>query len=209
MGTKAAAYIRVSTDKQDVDNQRLEILELVNQKGLGTVTFTDETVSGRKTWRDRKLGGLLDDLTRGDALVVAELSRLGRSMLEIMEILSVSTQKGIKVYAAKGDWALDGSLQSKVVAMCFAMAAEIERDLISQRTRAALQTRKARGLPLGRPTGPGRSKLDKSRDRIIEDLKQGFKRYVVAQRYGTTPANLRNWLAKHGLSEVGKGGAGA
>jgi len=93
----AVAYIRVSTDKQDADNQRLEILRLANDRALGQVRFVEEVVSGRKSWRDREIASVLDSLKAGDALVVAELSRLGRSMLEIMEILSIATQRGIKV----------------------------------------------------------------------------------------------------------------
>lgn len=219
---KTLAYIRVSTDRQDVDNQRLEILALANSKGLGQVVFIEETVSGRKPWRERAVFEGLSSLAAGDALVVSELSRLGRSMLEIMEILSVATTRGVRVFAAKGDWALDGSIQSKLVAMCFSMAAEIERDLIRQRTSAALDTRKRmisdqghfiskagnRVTSLGRPRGPGQSKLDKVRDRVIEELGHGVKRIVVAERYGTTPANLRNWLAKRGLGHLGKPGKG-
>lgn len=201
---KTAAYIRVSTDRQDVDNQRLEILELANAKGLGKVEFIDEQVSGRKSWTARAIAGALEDLGRGDALVVAELSRLGRSMLEIMEILSVATTKGVKVFAAKGDWALDGTIQSKLVAICFSMAAEIERDLISQRTKSALATRKAAGVRLGRPRGPGKSKLDESRDRILGLLAQGVTRRRVAKEFGTTEANLRHWLRRRGLSDAGK-----
>ncbi|MBU2551696.1 MAG: recombinase family protein, partial [Proteobacteria bacterium] len=104
---KTVAYIRVSTDRQDVDNQRLEILNLVNERGLGKAGFVEETVSGRQSWRERKLAQVIEGLAEGDNLVVAELSRLGRSMLEIMEILAVLAGRGVHVYAAKGGWALD------------------------------------------------------------------------------------------------------
>jgi DNA invertase Pin-like site-specific DNA recombinase len=198
--TNTMAYIRVSTDKQDVENQRLEILKLANDKGLGKVKFIEETVSGKKPWRDRLLAPTLDNLARDDALIVAELSRLGRSMLEIMEILSISTQKGIKIYASKGNWSMDGSMQSKIIAVVLAMAAEIERDLISQRTKAALATKKANGFHLGRPKGPGKSKLDEHKDDILELLDLGVTKKRIAQKMETTVGNLNHWLKKRKIA---------
>jgi len=198
--SKTVAYIRVSTDKQDVENQRLGILELVNQKDLGKVEFVEETVSGRKPWRDRAVAGVIDGLKSGDSLVVSELSRLGRSMLEIMEILSICTNMGLKVYAAKGDWSLNGTLQDKILAAVFAIAAEIERDLISRRTKEALATKKAQGIRLGRPPGPGKSKLDPHEDEIREMLALGVKKKSLAKRLGTTPENLRHWMRRRNIS---------
>ena len=204
------SYIRVSTDAQDVDNQRLEVLALVKQHGLGAVKFVEENggVSGTISWRQRELSGLLDKMKRGDALVVSELSRLGRSMLEIMEILAEATRREIRIYAVKGGWTLDGSLQSKIVAMVLAMAAEIERDLLAQRTRAALATRKALVAAgkswtskagrlvdrLGRPSGPGASKLDPHAAEIRELLALGVPQTKVASKFKTSPRNLRHWL---------------
>ncbi|MBA7688734.1 Serine recombinase PinR [subsurface metagenome] len=196
---KTIAYIRVSTDRQDVENQRLEILKLANDKDLGSVEFIEETISGRRTWRDRQLAGVVDNLSEGDYLIVAELSRLGRSMLEIMEILSVATQRKIRVHTSKGNWQLDGSMQSKIIAMVLAMAAEIERDLISQRTRAALATKKAAGVRLGRRPGPGRSKLDDRREEILEFRDLGVTKKRIAEKMETTVGNLRHWMKKRGL----------
>lgn len=191
---KTMAYMRVSGDRQDAENQRLEILKLANDLDLGRVDFVEEVVSGRRSWRERAISGIIGGMEKGDVLVVAELSRLGRSMLEIMEILSQATRAGIRVYACKGDWRLDGSLQSKVVAMAFAIAAEIERDLISQRTRAALATRRAAGVTLGRPRGPGRSKLDPHHEEITGLLALGLPQTRIAARYGTSPRNLAHWM---------------
>lgn len=207
------AYIRVSTDKQDVENQRLEILKLANEKSLGKVSFLEETVSGKKSWKDRQIACILAKMLEGDALVVSELSRLGRSMLEIMEILSICTERKLRVYASKGNWSLNGDLQSKIVAMVMAMAAEIERDLISQRTRAALQTKKAlvqaghswiskKGrvcTGLGRPPGPGKSKLDDHREFIERSLAAGITRKRIAADCHTTPGNLRHYLKMRGI----------
>jgi DNA invertase Pin-like site-specific DNA recombinase len=116
-------------------------------------------------------------------LIVPELSRLGRSMLEIMEMLSVSRQKGISIYAVKGGWELNGSIQSKVMAMAFSIAAEIERDLISKRTKEALRARRASGIKLGRPKGPGKSKLDPYGEEIVALLKNGSTKSYVAKKY--------------------------
>jgi len=202
---ETVAYIRVSTDRQDALNQRNEILNLANEKDLGKVHLVEEVVSGRKRWRDRALGGIVEKMKPNDAIVVAELSRLGRSMLEIMEILNLALERKIRVYAAKGKWELGDSLQSKILAMVFAMAAEIERDLISQRTKNALATKKSQGVRLGRPKGPGKSKLDGHREDIIEYLSLGVTKKRVAERFGTTPLNLRIWLKKRGIVIESKG----
>ena len=163
MNSKVYAYIRVSTDRQDSENQRFEILKYANEKKLGNVEFIEETVSGRKSWKDRKMGVLIPELQKGDILVITELSRLGRSMLEIMGLLSILLRAGVELHVVKSNQILKDDLQSKVFAMAFSIAAEIERELISQRTREALQRRKAEGKPLGRPKGSYSSKLDKYR----------------------------------------------
>ena len=153
--SKTTAYLRVSTIDQDIEKNKSAILALANQRVLGHVHFVEEKVSGTVPWRKRKIAEILETSQKGDNIIVSELSRLGRSMLECMEILSIATQKGINIYAVKGDWQLTNSLQSKIVAMAFAMASEIERDLISKRTREALLVKKLKGLRLGRPKGVG------------------------------------------------------
>jgi DNA invertase Pin-like site-specific DNA recombinase len=119
-----------------------------------------------------------------------------------MEILSIALNKGIKIYAVKGNWQLDDSIQSKIVAMVFSMAAEIERDLISKRTKEALRARKAAGVQLGRPKGPGKSKLDPYKPEIEALLANGATQRFIAKRYGTTEANLHNWMKKHGVKRA-------
>ena len=196
---KTVAYLRVSTDEQDLKKNRADILHLANEKGLGKVRWIEETVSSRISWKKRKIAQVLGELSEGDNLIVSELSRLGRSMLECMEILSIATDKKINIYAIKGNWQLDGSIQSKIIAMAFSMAAEIERDLLSQRTKEALAARKRAGLKLGRPAGIGKSKLDQHRPEIEALLKNGATQKYIAQRYKTTEVNLSLWLDKHGL----------
>jgi DNA invertase Pin-like site-specific DNA recombinase len=116
-----------------------------------------------------------------------------------MEIIAMATRKGICLYSIKGDWKLDESIQSKIVAMAFSMAAEIERDLISQRTKEALRFKKEQGFKLGRPKGPGKSKLDAFRPEIEALLENGSTQKFIANRYNTTEANLHNWLKKNAL----------
>jgi len=193
------AYLRVSTLDQDIEKNKAAILRFANQHDLGRVRFVEEIASGRMPWRERRIAEVLEALGANDALIVAELSRLGRSMLECMEILALATRKGIRVYSVKGNWHLDQSIQSKIIALAFSMAAEIERDLISQRTKEALRFKKAQGLKLGRPRGPGKSKLDAFRPEIESLLANGSTQKFIAQRYHTTEANLHNWLKKHGL----------
>lgn len=214
------AYLRVSTDEQDVKNQRAEILTLANGKGLtGQVRFVeDPAVSGRVSWRDRKIADVLEEMAKGDTLIVAELSRLGRSMYEIMEILALAVKKGVRIYAAKGGWSLDDTIQSKILAMVFAMAAEIERDLNVRRTQSAMTVRKAMAAhgeswvskagnvvnSLGRPKGPGPSKLDKHEATIRERLGLGVPVRRIALDHGTTPANLHRWIRQRRIGRDGK-----
>lgn len=198
--SKTVGYLRVSTVEQDLEKNRHEILELANTKGFAPVTWVSEKVSGTKNWKERKIKQVIDELGEGDRLILPELSRLGRSMLEIMEMLSIAKEKGINIYAVKGGWELNGTLQSKVMAMAFSIAAEIERDLISKRTIEGLRARKAMGIKLGRPRGPGKSKLDEHREEIIALLKNGSSKTYVAKKYGTSLPNLYNFLTKNGLN---------
>jgi DNA invertase Pin-like site-specific DNA recombinase len=199
---KTIAYLRVSTIDQNCNKNRADILQLANKKELGQVTFVEEKASGKISWRKRKIANILEQLSESDHLIVSELSRLGRSMLECMEILSIAMQKGINVYAVKGNWHLDKSIQSKIIAAAFSMAAEIELDLISKRTTEALRAKKVAGVPLGRPKGPGKSKLDRYKEEIIALLNNGATKKFIASRYSTTPANLHNWVNKHAVKRL-------
>ena len=200
--SKTIAYLRVSTADQDLEKNKADILFFANHHNLGQVTFVEEVISGRKPWRERHIANILEQLQAGDVMIVAELSRLGRSMLECMEILALATQKRIRVYSVKGDWQLDDSIQSKIIALVFSMAAEIERDLISKRTTEALRFKKAQGITLGRPKGIGKSKLDVFRPEIEGLLANGATQKFIARRYHTTEANLHHWLKRHGLKKA-------
>ena len=197
--TRTIAYLRVSTAEQDVGKNKNDILHLANDKALGKVEWVEEQASGRIAWQKREIAQVLEELQSGDNLIVSELSRLGRSMLECMEILSIGSQKQINIYAVKGNWQLDQSIQSKILAMAFAMAAEIERDLISQRTKEALAAKKRAGMKLGRPKGSGKSKLDKHRPEIEALLETGSTQRYITSRFDTTESNLSRWMKKHKL----------
>lgn len=199
---RTVAYLRVSTNDQDLEKNKFAILQLANDKGLGRVEWVEEHVSGRVSWKQRAIAQILESAQPNDNLIVSELSRLGRSMLECMEILSIATQKQLNIYAVKGNWQLDNSIQSKIVAMAFSMAAEIERDLISQRTKEALAARKKAGMKLGRPRGVGKSKLDAYRPEIEALLANGSRQSFIAKRYGTTEGNLSRWMKRHGLHRI-------
>jgi DNA invertase Pin-like site-specific DNA recombinase len=196
---KTTAYLRISTVDQDIEKNKSDILKLANEKRLGYVEFIEEQISGKVSWKNRKIFSIIDEAKKDDVIIVSELSRLGRSMLEVMEILSIATQKQLKIYSVKGDWHLDGSIQSKVIAMVFSMASEIERDLISSRTKEALRFKKENGIKLGRPKGPGKSKLDIFRPEIEALLANGSTQKFIANRYNTTEANLYNWMKRHNL----------
>jgi DNA invertase Pin-like site-specific DNA recombinase len=196
---KVIGYLRVSTANQDLEKNKTDILKYANGQKLGNVEFVEEVVSGKVTWKKRKISEVIDTLDKDDWLIVAELSRLGRSMLEIMEIISEAKRKEVNIHAIKNNWTLNGSIESKILLMVFSMASEIERDLISARTTEALRVRKASGITLGRPKGPGKSKLDPRKDEIVALLRDGVPKKKVAKRYGTSIVNLYNWIAKNEL----------
>ena len=154
------AYIRVSTDKQDFDSQRYSILEYANKNKLSNIDFAAESVSGTKSWKTRAIAEMVDRIKDGDILIVSELSRLGRSMLEIFELISILLRKSVQIHVIKGDVILKDDIQSKVFTFAFSLGSEIERDLISQRTKEALAAKKAKGIKLGRKNGSRSSKLD-------------------------------------------------
>lgn len=154
-------YIRVSTTQQDTEKQKFEIFNLAYSKTLKIDEFIEETVSGSKTYKERLLGNLIQKLKKDDIILITELSRFGRSLLEIMEIMSQLMEKDVKVYVAKGNMEIGKNIQSKVLAFAFGLAAEIERELISSRTKEALVKLKYEGKTLGRPKGSlSKSKLD-------------------------------------------------
>lgn len=147
------AYVRVSTDRQSVANQRHEIEKFAASQNLVVDHWMEETMSGTVKAKDRKLGGFLNQMKKGDILIVSELSRLGRKMLNILSVLNDCIESEIVVMASKGGYVFKNDIQSKVIAFAFGLAAELERDLISQRTTEALNYKRSEGVILGRKKG--------------------------------------------------------
>ena len=192
-------YIRVSTDKQSVENQRFQIDQFCKEKGMSIDGWIEETISGTMSYNKRKLGRLLHKVHSGDLIICCELSRLGRNLFMIMEILSTCMNKGVRVWTIKDGYRLGDDLQSKVLAFAFGLSAEIERTLISERTRQALSRLKADGKRLGRPEGAKNRKyrLDTYEGKIRNMLKQGVTKREIARRCGVAPKTLYSWLARN------------
>lgn len=166
-------YIRVSSDKQTVENQRFEIVNFCEREGLVIDGWIEETVSGTKSYDKRQLGRLLGSVKKDDLIICSELSRLGRNLFMIMEILNHCMTKECRVWTIKDNYRLGDDIQSKVLAFAFGLSAEIERNLISQRTREALARKKAEGVILGRPVGRKSSHVKLSgKEEIIRDLRE-------------------------------------
>ena len=167
-------YIRVSSDKQTVENQRFEIERFCKVNNLVIDGWIEETISGTKAYNKRQLGVLLKKVVRNDVIICSELSRLGRSLFMIMEILSICMKKECRVWTIKDNYRLGDDIQSKVLAFAFALSAEIERNLISQRTKEALARKRAEGVQLGRPKGT-KSKKCTYKLHKKEDLVRGLR----------------------------------
>lgn len=189
-------YIRVSTDKQRQDNQAFEINQFCKKNSISIDEWIQETISGTKTPSKRKLGGLLEAVKPGDLIVCSELSRLGRSLFMIMSILNRLMEAGVKVWTIKDHYRLGDDIQSKVLAFAFGLSAEIERDLISQRTKEALELRRAEGVILGRPVGRKSShvKLSGMEDRILELRKQGDSKSNIGRLLGVNRMTVDKFM---------------
>ena len=196
------AYLRVSTDMQDVDNQRHGVLEYGNAHGMANLIFVSDSASGKISWRDRKLGALLTvDCQRGDTVIFAEISRIARSTLQVLEVLKHCCDAGINVHIAKQRMVLDSSIQAKITAIVFGLAAEIDREMISMRTREALAKRKAEGVILGRPRGHAATiKLDQHTDAIRDYLVKGISKRDIARLLECSPSTLYLWMSRRGIS---------
>ena len=176
-------YIRVSSNKQTCEHQHFEIEQFAHQNNIVVDRWVEETISSRKALNKRQLGQLLDELNEGDILIAAEISRLGRSLLEVMRILENCLNKNCQVWTIKENYKLGNDIQSKVMAFAFGLSAEIERNLISQRTKASLENVKSKGKRLGRPFSAQsrKLKLSKNTKKVKELLDMGLTRYRIAK----------------------------
>ncbi|MBP5438489.1 MAG: master DNA invertase Mpi family serine-type recombinase [Treponema sp.] len=193
-------YIRVSTDKQTVENQRYEIRMFCRKNKLKVDSWIEETVSGKVDASHRELGKLLENVKKDDLIICSELSRLGRNLFMIMSILNQLMKKGAKVWTIKDNYRLGDDIQSKVLAFAFGLSAEIERNLISQRTKEALERKKMEGIKLGRPRGSsGKSKLDGTEFAVSLMLLAGTSVNQMAKLYGTHRETVKLFINKKDL----------
>lgn len=195
-------YIRVSSDKQTVENQRYEIAQFCAREGLSIDGWIEETISGTRNYDKRKLGELLAKAQAGDLIICSELSRLGRSLYMVMEILSICMDKDCRVWTIKDGFRLGDDIQSKVLAFAFGLSAEIERNLISQRTREALARKKAEGVHLGRPKGAlsKKTKLSGTEETIQLLLDRGNTYAAIARALQVDRSTLVRFCRARGLN---------
>ena len=181
-------YIRVITGKQTLENQKLEIRRYCKMRRLRNVQWVQETVSGTRAAEKRKLGGLIQAAREGDIVVIAEISRLGRSLLMILNVLQSFLDRGVEVRSIRDGYELVDNIQSKVVAFAFGLSAEIERQLISERTKAGLVRAVREGKKLGRPKGkkPSRYKLTGKGGYIRRERGKGRTKSELARELGVT-----------------------
>ncbi len=195
-------YIRVSSDKQTTENQRFEIERFAEENGIEVEKWMNETISAVKDLEKRKLGQLLKVLKKGDIVIASELSRLGRNLLQVMSILHHCMKKDVQVWTIKDNYRLGADIQSKVLAFAFGLSAEIERNLISQRTKEALARLKAEGKKLGRPKG-SRNRFCKltGKEREIEEMiKANVAKEKIARSFHVSRRTLYNFMQNQSVS---------
>jgi DNA invertase Pin-like site-specific DNA recombinase len=195
-------YVRVSTDKQRVDNQEFEITRFAKKNNIVIDEWIKETISGTKAPDKRKLGALLEKIKEGDLIICAELSRLGRSLFMIMSILNGLMKINAKVWTIKDNYRLGDDIQSKVLAFAFGLSAEIERDLISQRTKEALALKRAEGVVLGRPIGKKSARVKLTgREKDIETLrKSGVGKSAIGRMFGVNRMTVDTFMKARGIN---------
>ncbi|MGV0856449.1 master DNA invertase Mpi family serine-type recombinase [Empedobacter brevis] len=191
-------YIRVSTDRQTVENQRYEIKKFCKKETLKVDYWIEETISGTKDVDKRKLGELLEKLKKGDILICSELSRLGRNLLMVMSILNECMKNDIQVWTIKDNYRLGSDISSKVLAFAFGLSAEIERNLISQRTKEALARKMAEGIHIGRPKGvlSKTVKLTGKEETIKNLLEKGMSQVQLSKELGVARGTLARFIKR-------------
>ena len=195
-------YLRVSTDKQTSENQQFEILRFADEKKLRINTWIRETGSGAKKIMERELGALVERMEAGNLLIVTELSRLGRSLMEVMSVLHLLMEKDVRVYTVKERYELGNNISSKVLAFAFSLSAEIERSMISSRTKEALARKRSEGVRLGRPKGSlsKKTKLTGKEEIIREYLRKNVPCTVIARLLDVHRLTVVNFVKSRGLT---------
>lgn len=195
---KTIGYIRVSSNKQTLEHQEFEIKNFAKKEGIKIDEWVEEKISSRKALEKRKLGQLLNSLQENDILITCEISRLGRSLMEVMKILETCLNKNCQVWTLKENYRLGNDIQSKVLAFAFGLASEIERNLISQRTKSSLANIKANGKKLGRPfTAESKKlKLSKNSKRLQNLLQKGLSKSQIAKTLGVHRSTVRHFIER-------------
>ena len=194
-------YIRKSTEKQSFEHMEYEINEYAAKHNMKIDVWVEETISSRKPLNKRQLGQLLEKLQPNDILITSELSRISRSVPETFSILQTCLNKNCQVITIKENYHLGNDLQSQVLAFAFGLAAQIERDLISQRTKCSLASKKEQGIKLGRPVGAEskRLKLAKNRKRIQDLLAKGVSKNQISKIMNVQYMTLSRFIKRYGL----------
>lgn len=197
------AYLRVSTDQQDLDNQVFGIETYCREHGIVIDEMTQDSVSSKIEWQKRGIGKIVAQAKEGDWIIATEVSRLARNAFEVMEIMKIAAGKKVSVFTIKENLRMDSSIQSQIIAFTFGMSAQIERSFIVSRTKEALAARKAAGKKLGRPAGSRNKelKLDPFEKEIRHYLQLGLPKTNIAKICGTDPKTVYTWCKKRGITD--------
>ncbi|MBE6459926.1 MAG: master DNA invertase Mpi family serine-type recombinase [Alphaproteobacteria bacterium] len=194
-------YIRVSTDHQTTENQRFEIMKFCEKQDIVIDCWIEETISATKDLNKRKLGRLIKRIQKDDMIIASELSRLGRNLLQIMSILHHCMDIGAKIWTIKDNYRLGSDITSKVLAFAFGLSAEIERNLISQRTKEALARIRAEGKHVGRPRGSCNTQKLAGREKYIaQKLEDGQSKYEIARRLRVHRDTLARFIVENDIA---------
>lgn len=190
------AYLRISTNRQHLENQRDEIERFAARSGIVIDKVYNDIVSGKKNSKERKLGDILKRLKSGDTLIVTEISRLSRTLIDVMNIIHQCIEREITLHSTKEGYTFENNLNSKILGFAFGLVAEIERNLISARTKEALALRKANGMILGRPVGsaPKRKILVDNHDELMELINQGMPYKKIGKKMRVSVCTIDRYL---------------
>jgi putative DNA-invertase from lambdoid prophage Rac len=198
MDQKIFGYLRVSTEKQDLQLNKNEIIcycTNIIKKDASKILWIEETVTGTKHWKNRQLGKIVEEMKKDDIIITSEISRIGRKILDVIEFFSIISQKGVLFYTTKTDFKLDSSIQSQMMLFAYSLSAQIERDLLSERTKAGLGEAVRNGKKLGRRKGSICPKiLDGKEAKIEKYLKDGMKKSAIAKKFDVTMGTLNRFM---------------
>jgi DNA invertase Pin-like site-specific DNA recombinase len=195
-------YLRVSTKEQNSQYQKNIILNYANENNYVPIIFLDETMSGAKSYKNRALGNLLNNLSKGDILLINEFSRLGRSLLDILEIIKVINEHGAKLIIVRDNLKIGDDMSSKLLTTMFGIVSEIERDLLKSRVKEGLDAAKARGVKLGRKPGLAKSKLDKHKNLIQEYLNKEISKASIAKLLEVNKQTLYSFIKRYKMKKI-------